>query len=184
MRKEELGLQLRTQKSKVKYLLQNSKSQHFSKYFLENSTNIKKLWDGVNQIISPSKTKSPNSINCLEINEQDNKKTITNPKDISNAANKYFTNIASDILKKTKYKGNKQFKHYLKNTNPNLFEPKPTSPSEIESIINDFDTTKGVGPNSIPPKILKMISPIISIPLNIIINKSYSTGIYPEPLKI
>ena len=69
---------------------------------------MKKLWDGVNQIISPSKPKSPNNINCLEINDlNNNKTTITNPKEICNTANKYFTNIASDILKQSKYKGNK-----------------------------------------------------------------------------
>ena len=42
------------------------------------------------------------------------KTVITNPKDISNVANKYYTNIAGDILKKRKFNGNKHFKQYLK----------------------------------------------------------------------
>ena len=53
----------------------------------------KKLWEGVNQIIA-SKSKSNSTINCLEINDDNNNKTnITNPKQTSNFANKYYTNI-------------------------------------------------------------------------------------------
>ena len=101
IRKEDLEFQMRIQKNKVKTLLQNSKRLYFTKYFSDNSTNVKKLWEGVNEIISSSKRKSPNSINCLEINDTNgNKINITNPKEIANNANKYFTNIAGDILKK------------------------------------------------------------------------------------
>ena len=51
-----------------------------------------------------SKSKPNSTINCLETNDGDNNKTnITNPKLISNFANKYYTNIAGDILKKRKY---------------------------------------------------------------------------------
>ena len=182
--KEKLEMDLRIQKGKVKSMLQRSKSLYFSKYFSENSSNMKKLWDGVNQIISSSKSKSPNTIKSLEINDLNNiKTTITNTKDICNTANQYFTNIANDILKQCKYKGNKSFKYYLKNPNLNKFIANPTTSAEVESIIKDFDTSKAVGPNSIPPKILKIIAPFISEPLTIIINKSLLTGTYPEPLK-
>ena len=59
-----------------------------------------------------------------------------------------------------------------------------TDPQEVEDIIKDFDTSKGVGPNSIPPKILKQISHLISKPLSDIFNKSFRTGVFPGLLKI
>lgn len=98
--------------------------------------------------------------------------TITDPKEISNLANEYFTNVAEEILKKRKYNGNKKFTNYLKTPNVQSFFAKPTDPKEIESIIQLLDTNKGVGPNSLPTKILKIISPIISKPISNMCNKS------------
>ncbi len=44
-------------------------------------------------------------------------------------------------------------------------------------------TGKSVGPNSIPIKLLKILSPHISSPLYQIINESFSSGIFPEKLQ-
>jgi len=183
-RKDTLALQLKNQKVKVKNLLRLSKKHYFSNYFQQHSSNAKKLWEGVNQIIA-SRTKPNSAINCLETNDENGNKTnITNPKLISNFANKYYTNIAGDILKKRKFDGNKHFRQYLKNPNTIKFLISQTNPKEIEEIIGSFDSSKGVGPNSIPPKILKQISHLISAPLSTIFNKSFRTGIFPGLLKI
>ena len=184
IRREDLQLQLRNQKNKVRNLLRSSKKMYFSKYFEDNSRNAKKLWEGVNQILS-SKSNSNRSINCLEVLDNNTKQSITDPKTIANIANKYFTNIAGEILKKRKYKGNKHFRQYLKKSNfKREFTINPIQPKEIESIIKDFDTSKGVGPNSLPPKIIKLIAPLISKPIADICNKSFKTGIFPDLLKI
>ena len=76
------------------------------------------------------------------------------------------------------------FTNYLKNININSFLLKPTTPGEIKDQINLLNPNKSVGPNSIPPKIIKNISSCISTPISNICNKSFSTGIYPECLKI
>ena len=79
-RKEVLAHELKNQKIKVKSLLRLSKKQYFTRYFEEHSANAKKLWEGVNQIIA-SKPKPNSSINCLEINDNNNNKSnVTNPK--------------------------------------------------------------------------------------------------------
>ena len=174
---------MRNQKIKVKNILRSSKKLYYSKYFLENSKNAKKLWEGVNQILY-SKTKTHSSIECLEQMENNNKITITNPKQISNIANNYYTNVAGDILKKRKYSGNKHFKQYLNNPNSQEFIINPTNQQEIEQIIKEFDPSKGVGPNSLPPQILKLIAPLVSKPLAEIFNKSFLSGIFPDSLKI
>jgi hypothetical protein len=74
--------------------------------------------------------------------------------------------------------------YYLKTPNPQSFFTKSTDPKEVESIIQQLDTNKSVGPNSLPTKILKIISPIISKPLSNMCNKSFKTGIYPDQLKL
>ena len=61
---------------------------------------------------------------------------------------------------------------------------KPTTPQEIESVISKLDTSKSVGPNSIPNQLIQSISKSISIPLANIFNSSFKIGIFPEFLKI
>ena len=101
-RKDTLETELRDKKATVKTMLRASKRSYFTKFFTENSTNAKKLWEGINQIIS-NKPKNHNIIKCLETkDEKDNTITITDPKEIHKIANNYFTNIADKILKKTK----------------------------------------------------------------------------------
>ena len=87
-------------------------------------------------------------------------------------------------MKKRKYNGKKKFTDYLSSVNPSSFFIQPTDPKEIECIINQLDTSKSVGPNSIPPKLIKTIASIISIPISKICNKSFKTNIVPDLLKL
>ena len=183
-RKETLEIELRDKKSNVKNMLRASKKHYFTKFFTENSTNAKKLWEGINELIS-NKPKTHNTIKCLETKDDNgNIITITDPNEIPKIANNYYTNIADKLLKKQKYQGSKHFASYLKNPNHNKFAPNPTTPIEIESIIKEFDSSKSVGPNSLPPKLLKYIAPIVSKPISDICNKSFQQGTFPKSLKL
>ena len=66
----------------------------------------------------------------------------------------------------------------------NSFFLSPTSPSEIEKIINDLDIKKCTGPNSIPIFILKLFKPFFSSWLSKIVNLCFEVGIIPDILKI
>ena len=61
---------------------------------------------------------------------------------------------------------------------------KPTRPTEKEDIIAKLDTSKSVGPNSIPNKLIQSIRKSIFIPLSNIFNSTFINGTYPEFLKI
>ena len=60
----------------------------------------------------------------------------------------------------------------------------PADESEIKSIILKLDYGKSLGPNSIPTEILKQISNIISKLLSDICNNIFTSGIYPDILKL
>ena len=68
------------------------------KHFFQPS----KIWKGIKEIVN-IKSKHFNQPTCLVEND----KTITNPNEIANSINQYFTSIADDILKKRKYEGHK-----------------------------------------------------------------------------
>ena len=67
--------------------------------------------------------------------------------------------------------------------NQNFFFNSVTA-NEIVLIIRSLENSKATGPHSIPTEILKLIKANISHPLKEIINLSFATGIYPDPLKI
>ena len=62
----------------------------------------------------------------------------------------------------------------------NLFLLKPTKDHEVNSIIKRNKTNKAFSPNSIITKILKISQQIIEIPVEYLINISFSAGAFPE----
>ena len=156
-----------------------SKKKFYSKYFSNNAKDMKKIWQGINEIVNV-KSRQTSSINCISKNG----KITTDPSEITEHFNDYFSTVASNILNKRKYNGNKHFNQYLKNANASSFFISPTNETEIKSIINSFDTKKSNGPNSIPNCIIKGIKEIIAAPLCNIFNKSFTSGVYPDNFKI
>ena len=60
----------------------------------------------------------------------------------------------------------------------------PSVPHEISDLISALKSGKALGPNSIPMKILKCLSPLISYPLSQIVIESFHSGIFPDKMKL
>ena len=58
----------------------------------------------------------------------------------------------------------------------------PAALCEISDMIHLFKTGKSIGPNSIPLKLLKILSPHISSPLSLNMNESFQSGIFPKKM--
>ena len=162
----------KTYRNKIADLLQVSRKCHYQKYFEENKKNSRAIWQGIHDIVYSRKSKKNNTPSSLLID----RKTTANPKDIAENFNNFFTSIG------TKLQNNipptrRQYFDYLKYPNPKTFF---ISPDEIKNIINSIKSSKCVGPNSIPTKILHLIKDKISIPLSELINKSFATGSFPN----
>ena len=95
-------------KNDITLLTRRGKKEYYQNYFDENKKNLKKIWKGIKDIVNV-KSKNFEQPSCI----QDGDKTATNPKDISNAFNKYFTSIADNILNARKFVGNSSHKDYL-----------------------------------------------------------------------
>ena len=120
-------------------MIRKSKKSYYQSFFAEYNTNIKKVWEGIKELVN---IKKKNIITPTSI-EIDNSCT-SDPKLICNSFNNYFVNIADDILKTRKFDGKKSYTEYLNNPVPNTWS----------------------GPNGIPTKILQMMSKEISPPLS------------------
>ena len=97
--------------------------------------------------------------------------------------NNFFTSAGKemqDSISRTK----SNFKNYLKTRNPNNFVLSPTTPKEISDIIQTLKLNKSTGPNSSSLKILKSIKGITLVPLCELINKSFTSSVFPSMCKI
>ena len=92
MKKEYLMYTYKQQKNEITKLIRKSKELHYNDYFVKNSTNVKKLWAGINQIVNQRKNSSSTPV-CIEI-DNDWNVTITDLKEIANAFNLHYTTIS------------------------------------------------------------------------------------------
>jgi len=150
-KKEQLHNTFKEYRNLLETMLKQSKTVYFNNYFKDNANDLKNTWKGIRNIIN-LKAKGDSSPSIIE----ENNSTITDPKEISNSFNNYFSSIGQKIQSKIpKTKSN--FMQYLNNANPNSIFISPTTENEIAKLISSLDQSKSTGPNSIPVKILKII---------------------------
>ena len=66
----------------------------------------------------------------------------------------------------------------------NSFFLTPINHEELESLIKEMNTSKSIGPYSIPTNILKISCSVLSEPLVKLINFSFPEGTFPNLLKL
>ena len=110
--------------------------------------------------------------------------TITDPTEIANKFNNFYTSIADSILDKRKYNGNKSFKDYLNNPLDISMALYSCDETEVKNLLTSLNPKKASGPNSIPTSILHLLAEDICKPLSILFNLSFDSGDYPDMLKV
>ena len=142
-----------------------------------NWNSIKNTWKGLKSILN-IKNISAEIPKTLSVDGT----TISNPMDISDIFNNYFSSIATKTKLNISF-SHKHFSDFLKNRSNISFFVSPTDKTEIEDAISSFDSNKSVGPNSILIKLLKLLKDDISSQLSEIFNISFSSGVFPSILK-
>ena len=177
--KQQIFNEYKTLRNSINELTRISKKSYYKSFFTEHNLNIKKIWQGIKEIVNIN-SKNNNTPTSIEVNNS----FITDPKVISNTFNDYFVNIADDILSNRKYGGKKLHTDYLENPNQHSFVFEACDAKEIYILINQLNVSKASGPNGVPTRILQMISNEISSPLSKIFNMALVTGTHPERLKL
>ena len=108
---------------------------------------------------------------------------IDDPTAISNSFNKFFVNVGPETEINVPRVPNATPEKYLRNRTQIDFIIAHISDEEITNLINSLPN-KGTGPASIPLRLLKDVVDLIVIPLSFIINLSFSSGIFPDVLKV
>lgn len=121
---------------------------------------MKHLWSGYKSVLNIRKSSNINVINKLM---GSNGNITSDSAVIVNIFNKFFASFSHDITKNLP-RPNKSPLHFMGERISNSFYIAPSVPSDISDIISLLKSGKSLGPNSIPTKILKLISPLISSP--------------------
>ena len=159
--------------------IRKSKKNYYQQYFHENKNNMKLLWKGIKDVISFKPNKSDTFSHLID----DNGIKISDSVHIANEFNEYFTKVAEGITKKIPTT-QKSPLSYLSNSNADSFFLSPCAVNEVSNVIQSLKNGKSSGLNSIPVKLLKILNYPISSDLSILINESFTTGIFPDKLKI
>ena len=97
--------------------------------------------------------------------------TVSNPMAISNISNKRKLKIS--------FSRHLHYSDFLKNR-PNIsLLITPADKTEIENAISSLDSSKSVGSNCIPTKVLKLLKNDISSQLSETFNIYFSCGVFP-----
>ena len=98
-------------KKSLEKSLFEAKRAYFKTYFETNLYNSKKIWQGINEIMH-NRTNKANA----EIYLDDGGNIVTDQKKVANRFNKFYTNVAKNLLKDLG-KSPTKFQDYLRNPN-------------------------------------------------------------------
>ena len=162
----------------MNHLLKICKKNYNNDYFLKNNSDSKRTWKGIKQILH-FRMKSNHKLNKIVIDNKDIRDSFT----IVNEFNNYFSNIGKNLADDVPHT-DKHFMDYLISPLQNSFFLSSVTSTEIELEISKLKNGKSTGPYCIPVAILKQIKHIISKPLAILYNMSFSSGTLPEQFKL
>ena len=158
-------------------IFKQSKANYYNHYFETNWNSIKNTRKDIKSIPNIKNT-SADIPKTLTVDGT----TISNPMEISDIFNNYFSSIASKAKLNISF-SHKHFSDFLKNRSNISFFVSSRDKTEIENVTSSLDSKKSVGCNSIPTKIMKLLKNDISSQLSEIFNISFFSGIFSSILK-
>ena len=102
-------MKLKVLQNSLRKKIQLEKYNYYQKFFKENKNNLIQVWKNIKSLLNFKSKAKHNNINSLNI---DKGKVTSDPLEICNHFNKYFTTIAGKIDKKI-VKTSRNFNYYL-----------------------------------------------------------------------
>ena len=158
-------------------LLRTAKKQYYADQLTLYKHDMKNTWKVINHALN--KTKTSTLIPQLRLDDRD----ITDPDDIAESFNSYFSRIG-ESLAQTIPNSNKKFHEFLQGPNTSSIFFTPTNCFEILDIVNNLKTNKSPGFDRINNFLLKSVINQIVRPLVYILNLSLSSGQVPSNMKV
>lgn len=159
-------------RNKVTYASKLAKKNYLTIQFEQNISDSKKFWALTNRTIF-NKSNNKNEV----INLHYNNLLITDPFEVANTFNEYFVNVCPA------HRSNYDSTKHIASPQSSLYLYKTTS-AEVLKIIDSLNSSSANGVDNISVKFLKRFSSNFTEKIADFINNSFSSGNFPECLKI
>ena len=160
--------------------IRNAKISYYSNLFEKSKTAVKDTWAAM-KVIMNSNSNQTNFPKYLQINDM----RVMDKKVIANQFINFFVNIGSKLAQTIpNIDTHKTVNSYLTNKTSSAFKFKLVTEEDIFKIISKLDSKNSTDYDQISSDLLKRINEYIHKPLTYIVNKSLSSGIFPNKLKI
>ena len=164
-------------RNKLTSVIRLARKTYYSNEMNKNKNNTNSVWKLINTLIGKnSKTDNTDTFCHNDIQ-------FTNPTEVCNTFNDYFTNIGPNLAEQINT-NNGHFTQYLSTPSEKSLIFNPTNVNEILDIVKSLNSSRSSGFDGISVCLLKKIIHNIVDPLSHIFNLSLSTGICPNSLKI
>jgi hypothetical protein len=164
-------------------VIKEAKKMYYNTRILTSDNKCKATWNIIKEITGQQHTKT--DLPVLKVDH----KHITNPEEIAETFNNYFSLQGNDNIKpksKSKLNNKTEAKDYFSQDDKLYSSPlvlKTFSTKEISAIIKSIKTKNTYGYDEVSTKMLKIISNYITSPLTYICNKIILSGSFPDRLK-
>ena len=157
-------------------MIREAKNAYYKSHLKQVAGDVNKTWETVNKLLGrKNQNKMPTTFIFHDV-------ATSNKQEIAIKFNDYFCSVA-DSLAQNVQQTEINFSDYLPEPFPFLFYLRPTTASEINSVIHNLKGTSA-GHDDISVKVVKACSKEISPFLEFLINSSFRNGIFPKLLEI
>ena len=165
--------------NKLNRTKKKAKEAYFRESFCRNKNQPKVTWQIINELINNKHLHSepPSSIKDTMGN------SVCGSREVANCFNRYFCELGPKLASALP-PANLSIQYNNRLTPKNSFFMKPVSHSELMVVLSSLKTNKASGFDDIPSRFIKVIGPNISEHLMNFFNFCFSSGIYPDSLKI
>jgi len=164
-------------RNRLNKLIRIAQKNYYAEKFEAYKHNSRQTWHTIKQIINKNDT-VPITDSFRNGNEE-----LTDKYAIVEKFNEYFVNVGPTLANKIPIVPDTCTK-YLSGTYKNSFYLDPTSADEITRVVMLMQPKTSAGYDNISVETIKSVITYIAEPLSKIINKSFSTGLVPDQLKI
>ena len=164
-------------KNKLTGILRQHKKDYYTQQLTENKNNVKETWKVLHHVMDNknSKMSFPNYL----INEENNE---IDRNEMANEFNSYFVNIGPSLASKIDNNQQESWKWKSKTVKSMYLEG--VTEQEIISTVNQLKSKTSTDCDGLDMIIIKMTIDLISKPLCHIFNLSFTSGIFPNKMKI
>lgn len=156
-------------------LIRQTKKDYYTNKLSEHKGNTKKIWQTINESMN-SKNRSKTSFNIIHDGQN-----IESAEQVANLMCDYFTKIGENMAFRIK---NDEKVLPNRRLNPSGIFLYPVGEHELLVNIDKLRNSSAPGNDNIQAKTLKTISSFITKPLAYIFNMCFTSGIFPDKMKI